>query len=131
MGCAPPGRYGCALERLRGDWIMAMSDELARLHELHRSGALSDEEFATAKARVLATGDGASGPGAEAASAVNAVNAMRRPLADRWVGGVCAGLAATTGLATWAWRFLFVVLALWGGAGLLVYALLWIFVPSE
>lgn len=109
---------------------MGLSDELTRLHELHRSGALSEEEFAAAKARVLAA-DAATGPGPETASAVNAVNAMRRPLADRWVGGVCAGLAAATGLAAWAWRFLFVVLALWGGAGLLVYALLWIFVPSE
>ena len=30
---------------------MSLSDDLARLHELHRAGALSDDEFATAKAR--------------------------------------------------------------------------------
>lgn len=111
---------------------MSLSDDLARLHELHRAGALSDDEFATAKARALAAGgDDAAGPGGGATAAVQAVNAMRRTVADRWVGGVCGGLAAATGLQVWVWRFLFVLLALWGGAGLLVYVLLWIFVPSE
>jgi Short C-terminal domain len=33
---------------------MSIADELRKLGELHRSGALTDEEFATAKARVLA-----------------------------------------------------------------------------
>ena len=117
---------------------MSLSDDLARLHELHREGALSDEEFAAAKARVIAgggerdaAGGGGAGPGADEASAVQAVNALRRPLADRWIGGVCGGLAAVTGLEAWVWRLLFVLLALWGGAGRLVYVLLWIFVPSE
>ncbi len=111
---------------------MSLSDDLARLHELHRAGALSDEEFAAAKARAIAAGGGgAAGPGADATAAVQAVNAMRRALADRWVGGVCGGLAAATGLQAWVWRLLFVLLALWGGAGLVLYALLWIFVPSE
>lgn len=35
---------------------MSIADELRKLGELHRSGALTDEEFATAKARVLAGG---------------------------------------------------------------------------
>lgn len=113
---------------------MSLSDELARLHELHRAGALSDEEFAAAKSRLIAATDTgtkpepAPGPGPEALAAVNA---LRRPLADRWVGGVCGSLAAATGLDTWVWRLLFVLLALWGGAGLVLYLLLWIFVPSE
>jgi phage shock protein PspC (stress-responsive transcriptional regulator) len=29
------------------------------------------------------------------------------------------------------WRLLFAALFVWAGAGLLVYILLWIFVPSE
>jgi phage shock protein C len=97
---------------------MALSEELARLHELHRQGALSDDEFVTAKAKALAS-DG-----------VAAVNAMRRSSSERWVAGVCGGLAAVTGLAPWAWRLIFAVLTLWGGAGLLIYVLLWIFVPA-
>ena len=32
-------------------------DELERLAELHKSGALTDDEFTAAKARVLGTGD--------------------------------------------------------------------------
>ena len=106
---------------------MKLSDDLARLHELHRAGALSDAEFAAAKARAIASG----GNGAAAQEAVAAVNALRRPLAGRWLGGVCGGLAAATGLEAWVWRLLFVLLGLWGGAGLLAYVLLWIFVPSE
>jgi phage shock protein PspC (stress-responsive transcriptional regulator) len=44
---------------------------------------------------------------------------------------VCAGLAHITGLATWVWRLMFALLVLCGGTGLLVYVLLWIFVPEE
>jgi len=32
---------------------MAISEELAKLQDLHQQGALSDEEFSRAKARVL------------------------------------------------------------------------------
>jgi phage shock protein C len=106
---------------------MSDSDELGKLGELHRSGVLSDEEFARAKARVL-------GGGAQARSeapAVAAINALRRSRDDRWVGGVCGGIAQVTGLATWVWRLLFALLVLCGGAGLLVYLLMWILVPLE
>jgi phage shock protein C len=43
---------------------------------------------------------------------------------------VCGGLAEATGLAPWAWRLVFAVLTLWGGAGLLIYVLMWVFVPN-
>ncbi|HMC89917.1 MAG TPA: SHOCT domain-containing protein, partial [Gemmataceae bacterium] len=32
---------------------MSMGEELQKLHQLHQSGALSEEEFAKAKARLL------------------------------------------------------------------------------
>jgi hypothetical protein len=35
---------------------MSIADEIHRLQQLHRSGALTDEEFAAAKAKVLAEG---------------------------------------------------------------------------
>lgn len=107
---------------------MGLTDDLARLHELHRSGALSGSEYEAAKARVIA---GATEPAGSGAEVVAAVNALRRPQSGRWVGGVCAGLAALTGLDAWVWRLLFVLLAFWGGAGLLLYVLLWVFVPGE
>jgi hypothetical protein len=39
---------------------MNIADELRKLQDLHRAGALTDEEFATAKAAVLAGGSGGS-----------------------------------------------------------------------
>jgi phage shock protein PspC (stress-responsive transcriptional regulator) len=44
---------------------------------------------------------------------------------------VCAGLGEVSGIEAWVWRLMFVLLAMFGGAGVLVYLLLWIFVPIE
>ena len=106
---------------------MSISDELEKLGELHQRGALSDDEFSRAKARVI---DGAQRPGSQA-PAVSALNALRRSREDRWLGGVCGGLAVATGMAAWVWRLLFVLLVLCGGTGVLVYVLLWILLPQE
>jgi phage shock protein C len=105
---------------------MGLTDDLERLAALHRSGALSDAEFASAKARTLG---GTAQPGADAV--VQGLHQLRRSRADRWLGGVCGGLAAMTGLPTWVWRLIFASLALCGGTGLVLYALLWILVPKE
>jgi len=107
------------------DPAMTLSEELSRLHELHQQGALSAEEFARAKARLLGE------PGSSVPPVVNAVNALRRSRSDRWIAGVCGGLAQATGAQAWVWRLLFAVLLFCGGAGLLIYALMWIFVPAE
>jgi phage shock protein PspC (stress-responsive transcriptional regulator) len=105
---------------------MSISEELEKLGELHRQGVLADDEFARAKARVLAdTGRARPDP------AASAINALRRSRDQRWVGGVCGGLGQVTGLATWVLRLMFALLVLCGGTGLLVYLLLWIFVPEE
>jgi phage shock protein PspC (stress-responsive transcriptional regulator) len=108
---------------------MALSDELSKLQELHRAGALTDEEYARAKARVLEAGP--AGPAAPVAPALAAVNALRRSRGDRWIAGVCGGLAPATGAESWVWRLVFAALLLFGGVGLLIYLLLWIFVPPE
>jgi phage shock protein C len=60
-----------------------------------------------------------------------AVNNLRRSKTDSWIGGVCGGIARVTGVESWIWRLIFVALMLFGGTGLLLYILLWIFVPSE
>ena len=105
---------------------MALSDELNSLSELHRRGVLTDEEFAQAKARLLHAGDGSAvGP------FVAAVNALRRSRSDRWIAGVCGGVARATQIESWVWRLIFAALFFCAGTGLLLYALLWIFVPSE
>ncbi len=105
---------------------MALSDELSKLAELRASGTLSEAEFARAKERLL---------GAEQANSHDpltaAVNSFRRSRTDRWIGGVCGGIARATGVESWVWRLLFAVMFLCLGAGLLAYLLLWLFVPSE
>jgi phage shock protein C len=108
---------------------MGLSDELAKLQELHQRGALTDDEFSRAKARLLE--GAASSTEAPSGAAVEAINALRRSASDRWIAGVCGGLAAATGVDSWAWRLLFVLLLLCWGTGLVVYVLMWIFVPKE
>ncbi|HMQ73251.1 MAG TPA: PspC domain-containing protein [Rubrivivax sp.] len=102
---------------------MGLADELTRLQSLRDSGALSDDEFQRAKARVLA--------GDEPAPGMREINRLRRSRSDRWIGGVCGGVAQLTGVDAWIWRLLVTLLALFGGTGLVISLLLWIFVPSE
>lgn len=51
---------------------------------------------------------------------------MRRSSTDRLIAGVCGGLAEHTGIDALIWRVGFVGLAVAGGAGFLVYLLLWV-----
>jgi phage shock protein C len=108
---------------------MALSDELAKLQDLHQRGALTDEEFSRAKARVLDSAANSTEP--PSAAAIRAINALRRSTSDRWISGVCGGIARATGVESWIWRLLFVLLLLCGGTGFVLYVLMWIFVPSE
>ena len=104
---------------------MSLSEELGRLGVLHERGALSDEEFAHAKARVL------SGAPEVTAPALLAINALHRSRDDRWLGGVCGGIARVTGVENWCWRLLFALLALCGGPGVVVYLRMWILIPAD
>ena len=99
---------------------MSIADELAKLEALRAAGTLNDDEFQRAKARVL-----------QGEPAPAAVNKLRRSRNDRWLGGVCGGMAVLTGVDTWIWRLLLTGLALFGGTGVLIYILLWIFVPED
>ena len=105
---------------------MSDSDELGKLADLHQRGVLSDEEFARAKARVL---NGL--PSGRASAPGNALNQFRRSLSDRWLGGVCGGIAQVTGVPSWVWRLIFVFGIVFAGSGLALYILLWILVPQE
>ena len=120
---------------------MNISEEIKRLHELHLAGALSDTEFAQAKAKLLSSinldkPDGTSGANAGAAAApsndlVQEFNRLRRSRNDRWLGGVCGGLGRASGMDAWIWRLVFVLFTLTFGFGVVIYLLLWIFVPDE
>jgi phage shock protein PspC (stress-responsive transcriptional regulator) len=55
---------------------------------------------------------------------------LRRSSTDRMAGGVCGGLAEYSGIDSLLWRVGFVGLTIAGGAGVLVYLLLWVLMPA-
>jgi phage shock protein PspC (stress-responsive transcriptional regulator) len=101
---------------------MSMADELKKLHELQQAGGLTSAEYEQAKARLL---------GGEPAGAVSRLNRLRRSTSDLWIAGVCGGIAQVTGVETWIWRLLFVLGVFAGGATVVLYLILWIFIPRE
>jgi phage shock protein C len=110
-----------------------IADEIQRLRELHQSGALSDAEFAQAKAKLL-NADATSASSTQSVSqddALAQLNRFRRSRSDKWLGGICGGLGQFTGLESWIWRLIFVFFAMCVGTGVLAYLLAWIFVPEE
>ena len=114
---------------------MNVSEEIKRLHELHLAGALSDSEFAQAKAKLLGginldKTDSTFGDG-PANDLVQEFSRLRRSRGDRWLGGVCGGLGRASGMEAWIWRLVFVLFTLTFGFGVVIYLLLWIFVPDE
>jgi phage shock protein PspC (stress-responsive transcriptional regulator) len=102
---------------------MPIADELDKLHQLLNKGALTAAEFEQAKARLL---DASPGPGAGLA-----INRLRLSATDKWIAGVCGGIARLTGVESWIWRMLFVLGLVFGGITVFVYIVLWIFVPRE
>ncbi len=125
---------------------MDMADQLQKLTALHQQGALTDEEFSLAKKKLIEemqfsqTESSANSNKAESfgndttgtpSRATSALHALRRSLYDRWIGGVCGGLAMATDIPAWSWRLLFVLMTLLHGLGILIYILLWIFVPLQ
>ncbi|HWJ95513.1 MAG TPA: PspC domain-containing protein [Telluria sp.] len=108
-----------------------ISDEIKRLHELHQAGALSDAEFEQAKARVLSQSTVNLNKGPADGSLGSEMSRLRRSRTDRWLGGVCGGLGAVSGVESWVWRLMFVLCTIFLGFGFLIYLLMWIFVPEE
>lgn len=104
---------------------MSLAQELEQLEELRNRGSLSQAEFEQAKARLLQGGSGVS------TAEITRINGLRRSLNDRWLGGVCGGLARFTGVDSWVWRLGFALMVILAGTGLLLYVLLWILVPAE
>jgi len=112
---------------------MSIAEEIQKLHDLHRSGAINDEEFAKAKAAIL--GQAApvvplESPGSIAPAGANWLKTYARSNKDYWLGGVCGGLGEHTPVPSWAWRVGFCMLLFVYGIGLVPYVLLWIFAPT-
>jgi phage shock protein C len=106
---------------------MSLADELLKLEQLRERGSLTTEEFERAKARLLARGVDPVVP----SKLAQRLNSLRRSGTDKWIAGVCGGMATATGVDAWVWRLLLAVLFFAGGTGLVLYVLLWIFVPAE
>ncbi len=58
-------------------------------------------------------------------------NRLMRSRTDVIIGGVCAGLGNYLGLDPILVRIFFVLLAIVGGSGVLVYLILWVIMPRE
>ena len=56
---------------------------------------------------------------------------LYRSRTDRQVAGVCGGLAKRFNVDVTLIRVLFVLLAVLGGAGLVLYVAMWIIVPNQ
>ena len=112
---------------------MGLADDLQKLQALREQGALTDEEFTQAKKRLLeGTPESSPPPRVEPPTRPSsALREFRRSTTDRWIGGVCGGLEDVSGVPSWSWRILFVLLALLHGVGVVLYILLWIFVPLQ
>ena len=110
---------------------MSVSEEIKRLHELNQAGALSDEEFARAKQKLLDTTPVSLGKDNGSGDFASEFNRFRRSRGDRWLGGVCGGLGKVSGMESWIWRLVFTLFTVCFGFGLVIYLLLWIFVPDE
>lgn len=110
---------------------MSVAEEIERLQALRDRGALTEAEFTQAKARALSGAGSATEPGQAAAPVREALlRRLTRSTTDHVIGGVCGGLGAHTSLPSWAWRVIFCVAVLYFGIGLLLYLLLWIFIPA-
>ena len=55
---------------------------------------------------------------------------LTRSRRDRKIAGVCGGLADYSGIDATLIRILFVIIALAGGGGLLIYLALWLILPK-
>ena len=58
-------------------------------------------------------------------------NELRRGVDGRLIGGVAAGLGRRFSINPWWFRIAFIVLSLFGGLGILLYAVGWLLIPDE
>ncbi|MDT4987025.1 MAG: hypothetical protein QOI74_1119 [Micromonosporaceae bacterium] len=59
------------------------------------------------------------------------MSTLTRPRDNRWIAGVCAGLARRFGMSPNTVRLLFVVSCLLPGPQFLIYIVLWAIMPAE
>jgi phage shock protein PspC (stress-responsive transcriptional regulator) len=115
---------------------MSLADEIQKLQRLRDTGTITEAEFTRAKdlllsGRVIPPIHAAYSDGARPFPGVETINRLTRSTSDRWVGGVCGGLAEVTPIPAWCWRLIFSLAIVIYGIGAIPYVLMWIFVPSD
>jgi phage shock protein PspC (stress-responsive transcriptional regulator) len=58
-------------------------------------------------------------------------SSLTRPTDDRWIAGVCSGLARRFGMSSGVMRLIFVLSCLLPGPQFIVYIVLWVLMPDE
>lgn len=71
------------------------------------------------------------GTGPPMTEEATAMPRLRRSREDKVVAGVCGGLARYFGVDPIWFRLAFVVLAVGGGSGILIYLLAWLIIPEQ
>ncbi|MCI1207773.1 MAG: PspC domain-containing protein [Microbacteriaceae bacterium] len=61
----------------------------------------------------------------------SSTSTLQRPRSNRILGGVCAGIGRRFGVSPWLVRGLFVLSCLLPGPQILIYAGLWLLIPSD
>ncbi|MFA5879811.1 MAG: PspC domain-containing protein [Candidatus Margulisiibacteriota bacterium] len=56
---------------------------------------------------------------------------LKRSTSDRWLAGVCGGFSKSTEIPVWVFRVFFLFSTFVTGIGILLYILLWVFMPLE
>lgn len=69
-------------------------------------------------------------PPAETPVPIMPVARLRRSKRDRVIAGVCGGLGSYFGVDPVWFRLAFVILAIGGGAGVLLYVIAWLLIPE-
>jgi phage shock protein PspC (stress-responsive transcriptional regulator) len=59
------------------------------------------------------------------------VTRLARPRDDRWIAGVCSGLARRFGVSSGVMRLIFLISCLLPGPQFVIYLILWALMPSE
>ena len=59
------------------------------------------------------------------------MSSLTRPRDDRWIAGVCSGLARRFGMSPNVMRLIFALSCLLPGPQFVVYIVLWVLMPDE
>jgi phage shock protein PspC (stress-responsive transcriptional regulator) len=111
-----PGAAGECL-RVRSGWLQGSHLMPGDLPARDDDGMTADETQAQ--------------PGTAPPRGYPPLSALRRSRTDRKLFGVAGGLGRYAGVDPLIFRILFVVLAVFGGSGILLYALGWLLIPDE